>query len=71
LFGSDNTNFQAASGLVGVGPFDVNNNNFDIATVSFVSNNYVNRRLRVDAELRSAAGDTRSGCRSVQWLRRF
>jgi hypothetical protein len=31
----------------------------------------VNRRLRDDAELRSAAGDTRSGCRVVQCLRHF
>jgi hypothetical protein len=37
LVGSDNTNFQVPSGLVGVSPFDVNNNYYDIATVSFVS----------------------------------
>jgi hypothetical protein len=35
--GSDNTNFQAPSGLVGANPFDVNNDNFDLTTVSFVS----------------------------------
>jgi hypothetical protein len=43
--GSDNTNFQSPSGLIGVSPFDTLHS--------------VNRRLRVDAELRSAAGDTR------------
>ena len=42
--GADNTNFQSPSGLIGVAPFDVNNDNYS-----------VNRRLRVDAELRSAA----------------
>lgn len=35
--GSDNTNFQAPSGLVGASPFDVNNDNYDLATVGFVS----------------------------------
>ena len=35
--GPDNANFQLPSGLVGVAPFDVNNDNFDLATVSFAS----------------------------------
>ena len=35
--GSDNTNFQSPSGLVGANPFDVNNDNYDLATVGFVS----------------------------------
>jgi hypothetical protein len=35
--GSDNTNFQAPSGLVGVSPFDVNSDSYDLDTVSFVS----------------------------------
>jgi hypothetical protein len=35
--GSDNTNFQLPSGLVGAAPFDVNNDNFDLDTVGFVS----------------------------------
>jgi hypothetical protein len=35
--GSDNTNFQLPSGLVGASPFDVNNDNYDLATVGFVS----------------------------------
>jgi hypothetical protein len=35
--GADNTNFQAPSGLVGAAPFDVNNDNYDLNSVSFVS----------------------------------
>jgi len=35
--GPDNTSFQTPSGLVGAAPFDVNNDNFDLNTVSFVS----------------------------------
>jgi hypothetical protein len=35
--GSDNTNFQSPSDLVGAYPFDVNNDNYDLAMVSFVS----------------------------------
>ncbi len=35
--GSDNTNFQLPSGLVGASPFDVNNDNYDLNSVSFVS----------------------------------
>jgi hypothetical protein len=35
--GPDNTNFQLPSGLVGASPFDVNNDNFDLASVGFVS----------------------------------
>jgi hypothetical protein len=33
----DNANFQMPSGLVGANPFDVNNDSFDLATVSFAS----------------------------------
>jgi hypothetical protein len=35
--GPDNTNFQLPSALVGAAPFDVNNDNYDLATVGFVS----------------------------------
>jgi hypothetical protein len=56
--GADNTNFQSQSGLIGVAPFDVNDDNYS-----------VNRHLHVDAELRSAAGDSRPGCCFIHcWL---
>ena len=35
--GPDNANFQLPSGLVGNAPFDVNNDNYDLNSVSFVS----------------------------------
>jgi hypothetical protein len=35
--GPDNANFQVPSGLIGANPFDVNNDNYDITSVSFVS----------------------------------
>jgi hypothetical protein len=35
--GADNTAFQAPSGLIGANPFDVNNDNYDIVSPSFVS----------------------------------
>ena len=35
--GPDNTNFQLPSGRVGAAPFDVNDDNFDLNTVGFVS----------------------------------
>jgi hypothetical protein len=34
--GADNTAFQAPSGLVGVTPFDVNNDNFELVSPGFV-----------------------------------
>jgi hypothetical protein len=42
------------------------NDNYDLATVGFVSYNSVNRRPRDDAELRSAARDSRPGRRVIQ-----
>jgi hypothetical protein len=35
--GADNTAFQSPSGLIGAAPFDVNNDNCDIVSPSFVS----------------------------------
>jgi hypothetical protein len=35
--GADNTAFQAPSGLVGVSPFDVNDDNFELVNSGFVS----------------------------------
>jgi hypothetical protein len=60
--GPDNTSFQMPSGLVGANPFDVNNDNFDLATCRVRQLiTPVNRRPRDDAELRSAAGDSWPG----------
>jgi hypothetical protein len=54
--GPDNANFQAPSGLVGVTPFDVNNDNYDLATVGFVtyllSESPSTRRCRVEIRCR-------------------
>jgi hypothetical protein len=64
--GPDNANFQLPSGLVGANPFDVTTTT-STSRLSVSSANYsVNRRPRDDAELRSAAGDSRPGRRVIQ-----